>query len=56
MQALWLEISVILFLIILNGIFSLSELALISARKARLAQWAEEGDARRERVKSAVDF
>jgi putative hemolysin len=46
MQALWLEISVILFLIILNGIFSLSELALISARKARLAQWAEEGDAR----------
>lgn len=46
MQALWLEISVILFLIILNGIFALSELALISARKARLAQWAEEGDAR----------
>jgi putative hemolysin len=36
MRALF-EISVILLLIALNGVFALSELALVSVRRARLA-------------------
>jgi putative hemolysin len=46
MNAILLEIFLILFLIVLNGLFALSELALVSARKARLEQLADEGDAR----------
>ncbi|MCC6147529.1 MAG: HlyC/CorC family transporter [Anaerolineaceae bacterium] len=40
------EIILIFFLIILNGLFAMSELALISARKVRLQQHAEDGDKR----------
>lgn len=39
-----LEFLIILLLIIANGVFSMSEIAIISARKARLQQWAEEGN------------
>lgn len=39
-----LEILVIFLLIIANGVFSMSEIAIISSRKARLQQQAEEGD------------
>lgn len=38
------EISIILLLIIINGVFVLSEIALVSSRKARLQQRASEGD------------
>jgi len=38
-----LEILVILALILVNGFFSLSEMAVVSSRKARLRQRAEEG-------------
>ncbi|RXA19972.1 HlyC/CorC family transporter [Methanosarcina sp. MSH10X1] len=41
-----LEIAIVLFLIALNGLFSMSEFALISAKKTRLKQRAEEGDTR----------
>jgi putative hemolysin len=37
------EIAVILLLILLNGVFSMSELALVSARRARLAVLARKG-------------
>jgi putative hemolysin len=40
-----LEIAIILFLIILNGVFSMSEIALISARKNRLEAAAKKGNA-----------
>jgi putative hemolysin len=40
------EILVILLLVICNGIFAMSELAVISARKARLHLWANKGDTR----------
>jgi putative hemolysin len=40
---IWQEILIILLLIVLNGFFALSELALVSARKARLQQYVEEG-------------
>ena len=38
------EIAIILLLIIINGIFVMSEIALVSSRKARLQQRASEGD------------
>jgi putative hemolysin len=41
-----LEILVIFLLILANGIFAMAEIALISARKARLRQMSEDGDRR----------
>jgi putative hemolysin len=41
-----LEILIIFFLILLNGFFALSETSILASRKARLQQWANEGDAR----------
>ena len=38
------EFFIILFLIILNGLFSMAEIALVSARKARLEAQASKGD------------
>ncbi len=40
------EIIIVLVLIVLNGVFALSEFALVSAKKIRLRQRAEEGDTR----------
>lgn len=44
MNNLFLEILFIIVLILINGFFSMSELALISSRKVRLEQRAEDGD------------
>ena len=38
-----LEIVFIVLLIIANGVFSMSETAVVSSRKTRLEQWAQEG-------------
>jgi putative hemolysin len=46
MNALVVEVIIILVLIIANGVFSMSETAVVSARKARLQQMADEGDSR----------
>ncbi|NMH29614.1 hemolysin family protein [Flavobacterium silvaticum] len=40
-----MELLIILFLILLNGVFSMSEIALISARKNRLESAAKKGNA-----------
>ena len=48
-----MEILIILFLILLNGIFSMSEIALISARKNRLETAAKKGNAN---AKAALDL
>jgi putative hemolysin len=40
-----LEILIILLLLALNGLFAMAEIAVVSARNARLQQHAEEGDA-----------
>jgi putative hemolysin len=40
-----LEIAILITLILLNGLFAMSEIALVSARKSRLKRLAEEGDA-----------
>jgi putative hemolysin len=46
MTSIWFEISIIIFLILMNGLLALSELAIVSSRKARLEQWANEGNAK----------
>lgn len=37
-----MELLILLFLIMLNGLFAMSEMAVVSSRKARLQQWADE--------------
>ncbi|MGV3529294.1 MAG: hemolysin family protein [Flavisolibacter sp.] len=39
-----MEILILVVLIVLNGVFTMSEIALVSARKARLETMAEKGD------------
>ncbi len=39
-----MEIAILLALILLNGVFAMSEIALVSARKARLQKLIDEGD------------
>jgi putative hemolysin len=41
-----LELLIIFLLLLANGVFAMSEMAVVSARKARLQQLADEGDAR----------
>jgi putative hemolysin len=45
MPGSFIEITITLLLILLNGLFSMSETAFVSARKVRLQQRAESGDA-----------
>lgn len=46
MSSLAFEALIIILLIIANGVFSMSELAIVSARKVRLEQWAKEGNSK----------
>ncbi|MCU0325502.1 MAG: hemolysin family protein [Spirosomaceae bacterium] len=48
-----MEILIILFLVILNGIFSMSEIALVSSRKTKLEILAKNGDSR---AQAALDL
>jgi len=48
-----LELLIILFLILLNGVFSMSEIALISSRKSRLETAAKKGN---KSAKTALDL
>lgn len=41
-----LDILIIVLLILANGALAMSEIAIVSARKERLQQWAEEGNAK----------
>ena len=43
MSGVALQVAIIILLILLNGFFAMSETALVSSRKARLRQRAEEG-------------
>src|ERR1700733_7925070 len=42
---LWLHLSIVFFLILLNGFFAMAEIALISARPARLQPLVADGSA-----------
>ena len=53
MSNLLLEAAIIVFLIILNGLFAMAEIAIVSSRKARLQQLANEGD---KNAKVALDL
>ena len=46
MSSIMFEGLVVVLLIFINGIFAMSEIAVVSSRKTRLQQWAEEGNAR----------
>ncbi|MEZ4584604.1 MAG: CNNM domain-containing protein, partial [Caldilineaceae bacterium] len=46
MSAVILEIVIILVLILINGFLAMSEISVVSARKARLQSRADEGDSR----------
>ena len=48
-----MEILIILFLVILNGIFSMSEIALVSSRKSKLEILSKNGD---NRAQAALDL
>ena len=50
MDSIWVEVSIIILLIILNGLLALSELAIVSSRKTRLEQWAKEGNSKAARA------
>ncbi len=41
---LGLELLILVILIAANGIFAMAEMAIVSARKSRLRQWARQGD------------
>jgi putative hemolysin len=45
MSGILTEVLVIVLLLILNGVFAMSELAIVTARKVRLEQRADDGDA-----------
>ncbi len=53
MQNFALEIILLFFLILLNGFFAMSEMALVSARKSRLEPLAEGGN---ERARAALEL
>lgn len=53
LMGLWLELLLLLLLILANGVFALAEIAVVSARKARLQQWVQEGDVR---ARTALDL
>lgn len=46
MDAIWFELVIVLLLILANGFFAGAELAIVSARRGRIAQMAAEGDQR----------
>ncbi len=52
-RVIYLEVLFILFLIFLNGIFAMSELAIVSAKKVHLKRLAEEGS---KSARLALDF
>ena len=53
MTVVALEIIFIFLLLLLNGLFAMIEIAVVSSRKSRLREWSETGDAR---AKAALDL
>jgi putative hemolysin len=51
----WNEIAIIAVLILLNGVLSMSEAAMVASRKARLQQLANEGDKRSRTVLNLLE-
>lgn len=53
MTGIGFELFIIFVLILANGVFAMTEIAVVSARKARLQQWANEGN---HRAQNALDL
>ena len=53
MSSVVFELFIIAVLILANGLFAMTEIAVVSARKARLQQWANEGN---RRAQDALDL
>jgi putative hemolysin len=53
MGGVWIEVVIILLLVLANGVFAMSEISVVTARKVRLQQRAEEGD---HRARLALDL
>ena len=53
MGGMWVEVVVILLLVLANGVFAMSEISVVTARKVRLQQRSEEGD---HRARLALDL
>jgi putative hemolysin len=53
MSGVGFELFIIAVLILANGLFAMTEIAVVSARKARLQQWANEGN---RRAQQALDL
>ena len=43
-MSVWFELAIVFGLILLNGFFALAEMAVVSSRRIRLQQMAEEGN------------
>ena len=52
----WFDVAIILALVVVNGAFSMSELAIVSARKARLEAMAKAGRARGRGARAAIEL
>src|SRR3990170_6322340 len=55
MSDITFQIMFIIFLTIANGVFSMSEIAIVSARKTRLQQWVNEGNAKAQAALELAD-
>jgi putative hemolysin len=53
MNSISFELFFVFILILANGVFAMTEIAVVSARKARLQQWANEGN---QRAQNALDL
>ena len=49
-ESMFIELTIVLALILLNGLFAMVEMAVISARRARLQRAAERGEVGAEAV------
>lgn len=54
-SSILLEVFIIFLLVLANGLFAMSETAVVSARKPRLQQWADEGNQRARRALQLVE-
>jgi putative hemolysin len=55
LKAFGLEIAIIIVLVLINGVFAMSEVALLSARRVRLQHLAEHGNARARRALQLIE-
>src|SRR3569832_1971561 len=53
MSGVGIQLFIIIVLILANGLFAMTEIAVVSARKARLQQWANVGN---RRAQNALDL